>query len=29
MEKSVFLQEKYVRLYKIIGVTAGVYLAFR
>lgn len=29
MEKSVFLQEKYVRIYKIIGVTAGVYLAFR
>ena len=29
MEKSVFLQEKYVRVYKIIGVTAGVYLAFR
>lgn len=29
MEKSVFFQERYVRLYKIIGVTAGVYLAFR
>lgn len=29
MEKSVFLQEKYRRIYKIIGVTAGVYLAFR
>ena len=29
MEKSVFLQEKYVRLYKIVAVTAGVYLAFR
>lgn len=29
MEKSIFLQEKYVRLYKVIGVTAGVYLAFR
>ena len=29
MEMSVFLQEKYVRIYKVIGVTAGVYLAFR
>ncbi len=29
MEKSVFLQDKYVKLYKVIGVTAGVYLAFR
>lgn len=29
MEKSVFLQEKYVKIYKVIGVTAGVYLAFR
>lgn len=29
MERSAFLQEKYVRIYKIIGVTAGVYLAFR
>lgn len=29
MEKSVFLQEKYRKIYKIIGVTAGVYLAFR
>lgn len=29
MEKSVFLQEKYTRIYKILGVTAGVYLAFR
>ncbi|MCH5272259.1 MAG: AI-2E family transporter [Lachnospiraceae bacterium] len=29
MEKSGFLQERYVRLYKIIGVTAGVYLTFR
>ncbi len=29
MEKSVFLQKKYVKLYKVIGVTAGVYLAFR
>lgn len=29
MEKSVFLQEKYVTIYKVIGVTAGVYLAFR
>ncbi len=29
MEKSVFLQEKYVRLYKVAGVTAGVYLVFR
>lgn len=29
MEKSVFLQEKYVRIYKIIGVTVAVYLAFR
>ena len=29
MEKSDFLQEKYVKLYKVIGVTAGVYLAFR
>ncbi len=29
MEKSVFLQEKYVTVYKVIGVTAGVYLAFR
>lgn len=29
MEKSVFLQEKYRRIYKMIGVTAGVYLAFR
>ena len=29
MEKSVFLQNKYVKIYKIIGVTAGVYLAFR
>ncbi len=28
MEK-VFLQDKYVKIYKIIGVTAGVYLAFR
>ncbi|MBQ8548022.1 MAG: sporulation integral membrane protein YtvI [Lachnospiraceae bacterium] len=29
MGKSVFLQDKYVKLYKVIGVTAGVYLAFR
>ena len=29
MEKSVFFQERYVRLYKAAGVTAGVYLAFR
>ena len=29
MGKSVFLQEKYIRIYKIIGVTAGVYLLFR
>ncbi len=29
MEKSVFLREKYVTVYKVIGVTAGVYLAFR
>lgn len=29
MGRSAFLQEKYVRIYKIIGVTAGVYLAFR
>jgi len=29
MENSVFLKEKYVRIYKIIGVTAGVYLLFR
>lgn len=29
MEKSVFLQEKYVTIYKVLGVTAGVYLAFR
>ena len=29
MGKSVFLQEKYVTIYKVIGVTAGVYLAFR
>lgn len=29
MEKSVFLQDKYGKIYKIIGVTAGVYLAFR
>ena len=29
MEKFVFLQEKYIRIYKIIGVTAGVYLLFR
>ena len=29
MEKSVFLQEKYVRIYKIVGITAAVYLAFR
>lgn len=29
MEKSFFLQDKYRKLYKIIGVTAGVYLAFR
>lgn len=29
MGKSVFLQEKYIQIYKIIGVTAGVYLLFR
>lgn len=29
MEKSVLLQDRYVRIYKIVGVTAGVYLAFR
>lgn len=29
MGKAVFLQEKYIKLYKVIGVTAGVYLAFR
>lgn len=29
MGKSVFLQEKYIRIYKIIGVTAGVYFLFR
>ncbi|MBQ9768404.1 MAG: sporulation integral membrane protein YtvI [Lachnospiraceae bacterium] len=29
MNKSVFLQEKYVRIYKIVGITAAVYLAFR
>ena len=29
MEKSVLLQEKYKTIYKGIGVTAGVYLAFR
>ena len=29
MEKSVLLQEKYVTIYKVVGVTAGVYLAFR
>jgi len=29
MEKSVFFQDKYRKLYKVIGVTAGVYLAFR
>ena len=29
MGKSVFLQEKYKTIYKGIGVTAGVYLAFR
>ena len=29
MGKSELLQEKYVRIYKIIGVTAGVYVAFR
>ncbi len=29
MGTSFFLQEKYVKLYKLIGVTAGVYLAFR
>jgi len=29
MEKSVFLQEKYIRLYKVVGVTVGVYLVFR
>ena len=29
MGKSAFLQEKYVRIYKVIGVTAGVYLVFR
>lgn len=29
MEKNVFLQEKYVRIYKITGITAGVYLLFR
>lgn len=29
MGKSVFLQKKYVTIYKVIGVTAGVYLAFR
>ena len=29
MGKSVFLQEKYITVYKVIGVTAGVYLAFR
>ncbi|MGN1083401.1 MAG: AI-2E family transporter, partial [Lachnospiraceae bacterium] len=28
-KKSIFLEERYVRLYKIIGVTAGVYLGFR
>ena len=29
MGKSVFFQEKYITIYKVIGVTAGVYLAFR
>ena len=29
MERPVFLQDKYLQIYKIIGVTAGVYLAFR
>ncbi len=29
MEKPVYLQSKYVKLYKGIAVTAGVYLAFR
>lgn len=29
MGTSFFLQEKYIRLYKTIGVTAGVFLAFR
>ena len=29
MGTSIFLQEKYKKIYKIIGVTAGVYLAFR
>lgn len=29
MEKAFFLQGKYSRLYKLIGVTAGVFLAFR
>ncbi len=29
MGTSVFLQEKYIKIYKVIGVTAGVYLAFR
>lgn len=29
MGKSTLLQEKYVKIYKLIGVTAGVYLAFR
>ncbi len=29
MGNSVFLQEKYIRIYKVIGVTAGVYVAFR
>lgn len=29
MEKAFFLQEKYIRLYKLIGVTAGVFFAFR
>lgn len=29
MNGSVFLREKYVKLYKIVGTTAAVYLAFR
>lgn len=29
MEKAGFFAEKYVRLYKIVGITAAVYLAFR